>query len=113
MVDILKKTKKGSEIAARFRDSELATTSICFYEILNGTDEESVQDFFSSLSIFDFDKKSAREASKILKDLSRKGSLIGEMDILIGAICIANDAKLITLDKDFKKVKGLDCEIID
>ena len=43
-------------------------------------------------------------ALKIFKDLVKKGDLINDNDIVIGAICINNNIPLLTLNKKhFKK----------
>ncbi len=39
--------------------------------------------------------------------------MIGRSDIFIAGICLANDATIVTFDKDFGKIKGLKTLILE
>ncbi|MAG02235.1 PIN domain nuclease [Candidatus Pacearchaeota archaeon] len=50
---------------------------------------------------------------KIFKELVKKGDLINDNDILIGAICIANNVPLLTLNKKhFKKLERFGLKLV-
>lgn len=67
--------------------------------------------FLSVLYIMPFDEKAAAEYGVIRADLQKKGSLIGNMDMLIAANCLAENLVLVTNNtKEFERVKGLDME---
>jgi tRNA(fMet)-specific endonuclease VapC len=52
-------------------------------------------------------------ALEIFKDLVKKGDLIGDNDILIGAICIVNNIPLLTLNKKhFEKLKKFGLRLV-
>jgi len=51
------------------------------------------------------------KACEIWNNLAKKGSLISELDIIIGAACIVNEIPLVTLDRDFKRLKEYGLEI--
>ncbi|MEM3384414.1 MAG: hypothetical protein QW738_05480 [Nitrososphaeria archaeon] len=64
-----------------------------------------------------FRLEDARIASYIWAKLKEKGMIVNEADILIVSICIGNKEKLLTLDKDYDKIKNvyekIDQEILD
>ncbi len=70
-------------------------------------DLKLVRDLLSELRILDFDQKCVNLSSDIYSDLSKKGKLVGEFDILIAAICIAAHQSLVTNDEDFEKITNL------
>ena len=106
-----------SKRALRLCNGENAlTTSICQHEVLAGARKEREIFIFSNLfngfEILEHNAKSAFFSSEIYRDLKNKGKMIGDMDILIAGICRANNATLITLDKDFEKIDGLDVKVV-
>ena len=58
--------------------------------------------------IMDLSPEACEEAAEIYRELKEDGCLIGEFDIIIAAIARANHEALLTHDKHFKCVKGLD-----
>ena len=61
-----------------------------------------------------FDNKAVIKASEIYAALKREGKLIDERDLMIGAICIANNLPLATLNKKhFNRLKQFGLRIID
>jgi len=93
----------------------MTTTSITTYELLKGAEisvnpKENVQlikNILSNLHVLDFDTPSSEKASRIYKELNSSGILIGEFDILIASVCIANDETLISNDEHFGRIKEL------
>ncbi len=66
---------------------------------------------FPSLKVLSFDKDAAIEYGKIRAQLQRKGTMISEPDIRIAAICLSNNAVLVTGNiKHFDRIKGLSIE---
>jgi len=64
-----------------------------------------------SLKVLPFDENAAREYGRIRAQLQRKGFTISEPDIRIAAICLSNDAILVTGNiKHFCRIKGLKTE---
>jgi tRNA(fMet)-specific endonuclease VapC len=67
--------------------------------------------FFENIDILDFDIKSALEYAKLRNELTQKGELIADMDLMIASICIANDLILVTNNtKDFVRFGNLKLE---
>ena len=62
---------------------------------------------FRALAVLSFDAEAATEFEQLIKARIR----IGTMDLRIAAICLANDATLLTRNrKDFEQVPGLKFE---
>jgi tRNA(fMet)-specific endonuclease VapC len=70
-----------------------------------------VTELAARLSVLDFDDGAARHAADIRADLTRKGQLIGNNDMLIAGHARSFGLKVITTDlSDFTRVDGLRCE---
>ncbi len=114
IIEILKQTDKGTEIAGAVKYLDVAITSISIHEILVGAKEKEIakiEHFLSSVKTLDFNSLSAIESSRLENKLKSRGIKIGELDIFISGICLANNSKLITLDRDFLEVKELDVKV--
>lgn len=58
-----------------------------------------------------FDDVAAEHYARIRHHLQRQGQVIGPNELLIAAICLANDCTLVTSNTDeFSRVPGLKCE---
>lgn len=67
--------------------------------------------FLSIVEILDFDSSSATEYGKIRADLKRKGTPIGNMDMLIAAHAKSEDFIVVTHNThEFERVEGLQLE---
>ena len=65
-------------------------------------------EFCRKFKTFSFDRKAAVLYGAIRNDLERKGQLIGEIDMMIAAIALANRCVLVTHNmREFSRVKGL------
>ncbi len=88
----------------------IATTIVSVYELLKGAYlskmcEENlakVTDIIANMQILDLTFNACEEAAKIYGELKRKGSMVGEFDILIAAIARANHEDLVTRDEHFR-----------
>ena len=66
---------------------------------------------FPLLKVLSFDEDAAKEYGRIRAQLQRKGTTLSEPDIRISAICLSNNAVLITGNvKHFDRIKGLRVE---
>ena len=54
--------------------------------------------------------ESGPKAAKKFSELRQKYSDINDFDLMIAGICLANNADLITQDKDFEKIEELNSE---
>lgn len=113
VIDYFNGTSPQAEIVEDlFLSQSLGLTSITFFELLAGvTGKKRINDIelFLTQSIFiPLDAKAARESARIYTRLKESGSLIGNQDILIAGICIANKLPLLTRNLNhFTKVPHL------
>ncbi len=71
----------------------------------------SLMKFLSIVDILPFDSGAAMEYGNIRADLKRKGSPIGNMDMLISAHALSEDLIVVTHNtKEFERVEGLKIE---
>ena len=71
----------------------------------------NLTNFLIGLHIIEFDSGSAMEYGRIRADLRKKGSLIGQMDMLIAANAMSRSLTLVTNNiNEFKRVDGLNYE---
>lgn len=115
IIEILKNTYKAPSIKEHSENEEACITSFTVHELLVGVKEKELlmlTDFILSVRVLDFNIAAAFESSKIQKELASAGRTVEESDIFIAGICIANKAKLITLDKGFQDIRGLESIIL-
>ena len=63
-----------------------------------------VNEFIKNVEIVSEDQMSCKEFGRIWQNLRKKGSQIGDFDILIGSIVKTNNLIFVTKDKHFKKI---------
>jgi tRNA(fMet)-specific endonuclease VapC len=67
--------------------------------------------FLSRFESLPFNDSAAEAYAAIRSDLTRRGLMIGPNDLMIAAICLANDATLVTHNvNEFGRVVNLSCE---
>jgi tRNA(fMet)-specific endonuclease VapC len=96
-------------------DKKLSTSIISVYELEKGAkisdnpakDLQLVHNLLSELTILEFDLSAVNVSSDLYSELSKKGKLIGEFDILIAATCLAAGQTLVTNDADFDTITRL------
>lgn len=98
------------------RNDRIATTIITIYELLKGASLSAkrqrnlqlVRETISSFQVLDLSPEACEEASNIFCELQKSGKLISEFDILIAAIARTNSESILTRDKHFRCIAGLD-----
>ncbi len=96
----------------------LATSTIVMTELLHGCAmsenprrSEQTLKLLGRLSVLDFDAQAAEHAADIKADLQRKGTLIGNNDILIAGHARSRGLIVVTGNlREFERVEGLRCE---
>ncbi|MDI6801596.1 MAG: type II toxin-antitoxin system VapC family toxin [Thermodesulfovibrionales bacterium] len=69
---------------------------------------QALSEFILPLEIADFDEKAAEAYGNIRAALKKSGTLIGSMDMLIGAHALSLGAVIVTNNvREFKQIKGL------
>lgn len=119
IIDILRKHPRAIQKFENIKHNLISTTILNVYEITSGV--YSIKDanydnririlneFLKSINILNLDLFSINKASKIKGDLTLKGQIIDDMDILISAMYLSNNCtSIITRNKKhFDRIKGL------
>jgi tRNA(fMet)-specific endonuclease VapC len=72
---------------------------------------KAVKSFMERLNVMYFTEPASLEYAKIRSELQKRGDLLDDMDRLIAACCIAENATLVTCNiKHFLRIKGLNLE---
>ena len=73
--------------------------------------QDIINDFVSHLVVLSWDMEAAREYGKIRSSLERKGTPIGNMDLLIAAHALSQKCTIVSNNlREFKRVKNLKYE---
>ncbi len=98
------------------KNDPVAITIITAYELLKGANLSSkrqenlidVRKAISNIQVLDLSPEACEEASNIYCELQKSGNLISEFDILIAAIAKTNGEAVLTRDKHFRSIRGLE-----
>ena len=99
--------------------SDICLSSITLDELEYGVQKSerkaqnslALTEFLAPIEIMPFDENAAIEFGKVRAYLEKKGTLIGEYDLMIAAHALALDLTLVTNNsKEFKRVPGLKIE---
>jgi len=92
----------------------VSTTPITAAELFKGAhrsekpgDVDIVRELLQNMELLEFDLNASEHAGKIFEELRKQGTPIGDMDTIIGAICLTHGEPLVTRDMHFDKIKGL------
>ncbi len=117
LVDHLRNQGDGKSLLARLEGaSELATTTVCAFELYYGAFKSketgrnlaSAKGLLSTLELLNLSGQSCENAGRILTDLEAEGNPIDLRDLLIGSIAIAEGYAVLTKNRrDFDKIVGL------
>lgn len=67
-----------------------------------------IQDLLANIEILDLTLQACQEASNIYREMIKTGRLMGEFDVLIAAIAKVNGEAILTRDKHFNRIEGLE-----
>jgi len=113
VVDFFTDTPPFSQtIGDLIKEGGLAVTAITVFELYAGVRGSrrlrQVETICESVPVLPLDLLAAAHAGKIYTDLKLKGKTVGNQDILIAGICLANGFPLLTRNKDhFVPIDGL------
>jgi tRNA(fMet)-specific endonuclease VapC len=117
IIDFLRGKESAIKIIEKYED-EIATSQINVFEIFFGifnkktageSEALSADSFFSSMTVFSFDKTCGITSAKILSGLMKAGKTIDQNDCFIASIMIKNSINsIISNNKShFSKIKGI------
>ena len=94
------------------QEGRLAVTAITVFElyagVLGAKRLKQIETFCESVPVFSLGLLAAAYAGKIYTDLKSTGMTVGNQDILIAGICLANGLPLLTRNSaHFAPIKGL------
>lgn len=119
IIDFLREKEDIRDFILAHKEDTFISSTICEAEIYAGVYREKKENFilrrkqikklFSSFyEVLFFDSSQAEVAGQIKSELAKKGSLIDDLDILIGAAAIFSQSVLITKNPaHFQRIKGL------
>ncbi len=119
LVTILRGKEDIKETIDRLNEEKVAITSINAFELYIGAfksrhAEENVKEVNSLISTYEvlpFDRYVAKVAGRIYANLQKRGREIGIRDVMISAICLVNDAILVTRNvSHYGRIEGLGVE---
>ena len=119
LVSILRGKEDAKDILDYLNGEDIAITTITAFELYYGAFKsekaseniKEVDSLLVSYPVVDFSKESSKEAGKIYSKLGEAGKDIGIRDVIIGAICLVNDAGLITRNvRHYSRIVGLRIE---
>jgi len=114
VIDFFTDTPPFSQVlTGLLEEGRLAITAITVFELYAGVTGakrlKQLETFCESVPVLELDVLAAAHAAKIYTDLKSKGKSVGNQDILIAGICLANCLPLLTRKTaHFASVKGLD-----
>jgi tRNA(fMet)-specific endonuclease VapC len=118
-IRIIRRRPKSTAERFKRHAGAIAISTIVFYELSFGAvnserpdlHREKLEEFTSGIKVLPFDDIAGDHAADIRLDLSRRGQIIGPMDILIAGHARSLNSKLITGNlREFQRVDGLRCE---
>lgn len=115
IIDLLGGKKNAVQAYEKIKNSPLAITaiaSVVLFEIMRGREQKpekikKFEQFRRKLEVLAFGEKEAEEASRIEKAIHQKNQTVSPLDLLIGATAKTNKAILVSNDKGYKKIAGL------
>lgn len=113
IIDFFSDTGPQSQVVEDLiRSGRLAITAITMFELYAGVRSvkrlKQVEVFGQAIPVLALDLLAAAHAGKIYTDLKSRGITVGNQDILIAGICLANGLPLLSRNKDhFGPVEGL------
>jgi tRNA(fMet)-specific endonuclease VapC len=117
---IIKKRPLGLlEKFNRIPRNNLCISVVTYAELEYGVERSSskklnhdiIMDFVSNLTVLSWDMDTARHYGKIRSNLEKKGTPIGNMDLMIAAHALSQKCTLVSNNlREFKRVKNLKYE---
>jgi tRNA(fMet)-specific endonuclease VapC len=97
----------------------ISTTPICACELFAGAygsrkkelEIKRVKEFLSRMELLEFSTQACERFGRIRDELEARGTLVGDFDIMIAAIALTHNHRVLTRDLEhFQKIPGLTVE---
>lgn len=107
-----KSNKSNSDFVFLAKNYDLVTSSLCIYELINGSLNAQIQSdltfLLKEVKKIAFSTKVASQASVIYNRLKRKSKLVPHIDIMIAATAMQINIQLATHNlKHLERIEGL------
>ena len=103
LIDFLRGGPLADRVTLELTSNQLATTAITVFELRSGCkserQERRVDDLLAALNVLPLGSRESLLAAAMRLKLEKVGQGIGMADYLIGGICIASDAILISRNR--------------
>ena len=110
LIELIDKRPKGESIIQKIGNERALASSISIFEILSNSSPRVqlvAKGLFRNMETLPFTLQDAEESSAVLRELNKNGTPINKLDIMIAGACLTQDATLVTLDKDFRRISRL------
>ena len=113
IVEILRGREKGKAIAQGCATEEIAISAHTAYELLWSRPEEEskVLDMIDHMKVFNYYLKHAIKSAEMKRSLRKRGVALAEIDIFIASVALEEGLTLVTCDKGFEKIHGLQVKV--
>lgn len=107
------KSETGDKLEAFIIENSVFVCGVVMFELLQGVRSEKEKNkiihVFSALEFIEMSKNLWQKASELSAILRQNGKHLPLSDILIASIAIQYNLKILSLDKHFKEIPGVDC----
>ena len=107
--------KVVSIVQTHANKGDIKTTTITEFELLKHKSllkRDIAEKFLATVTVYPFDRASAKQAALLFEKLVTSGNMINENDLLIAGISLANGDLLLTRDKKFAYLKEERIQIV-
>jgi len=111
VIEIFGANNKVLDYLSRYTDKVFGISTITEFELFCVELKEREIIMLDNLPTLEFNKKAGRIGGHIFRDLKKVGKMPKIKDLLIAAACIANNKKLLTMDKDFEIFRGYGLDV--
>lgn len=113
-----------ADLASRFADEQVGISAVTASELLHGLHrartskqrhkrEAFVEGILARIPVVSFDLMVARVHASLWADLVKRGNLVGERDLMIGATAMARNYAVSTCDaRSFPRIPGLTVHVL-
>jgi predicted nucleic acid-binding protein len=114
LIYLLAQNERVDEFINDLCAHEFAMSSISYLEILveaekSGMNHKEVEAFLEEVDVVAFDKKAVQRAIRLQKSNTKK---LKFKDLSIAATSLIHKMPLVTADKDFKSIEGLEVKYV-
>lgn len=116
LIEVLQNGRRADKIISLVGDAPLVTVSVCAHEVLAGALKEKdrfvLEAILSSAEVLPHSLEAAKIGARLEEECGKAGNTVNRADVLIAAVCKEHGATIVTLDKDFSRIKGAKVRVL-